>query len=308
MPKAVVPDLPEIETNKKLHQPRLHPSGKVVLGVIISILVICLGLTVANFARKAPKVVDSGSSIGQYANFAEQALIDWAAGRPTSLPRAQGVTPSLGRESLSTALGQNGPAAAASIHAGDISYISTSYFINNGQRIEDDMFLVTTPYGNLRVEVPVAVTPGGPVIAADPSASPVSLPNGAPVGYETQSNNPIPPNLGAQVDKWAQAYASNNSQALYDLMGGACPHSTYHGLGGWRVIGTPSVASTLPVDNGTRLVAQVNVVLQAGSRVNGPVMTIPYDLLAGDLGALYPSILAWGPTGTGPFLTACQNG
>lgn len=276
--------------------------GCVAVGPVLGLI----ALAVAAGGRAGPV---AGTGVGHDRAFAEVAAQDYLAARPTVLPYAQGLEPSLGRSGAATSL----PSAAGSGAVAPIAVRSLAWRSADEGRVgstpyEVDTFVVATPAALWHLSVEVIDSAAGPVIGADPSLTPdptapadtAAAITYGPLGGSSQSD--LGPGATRQVQAWAQAYADGDGATLYRLTGDT-RSDTYPSLQGW-VFDRVSVDASA-VKAGAAL-AQVHVAMH---EVNDPSAAVAcaYDLLLGRLGQSLPFVEAWGPAGSGPNLVAYQN-
>jgi hypothetical protein len=268
----------------------------VALGPVLALL----ALAVAAGGRTPPAVT---SAVGHDRAFAELAAQDYLAARPTALPYAQGLDPSLGRNGTTSSSD-----AAAPIAVRSLAWRSADEGRVGNQPYEIDTFVVATDGALWHLSVEVIDSGAGPVIGADPSLAPdptapadvaATLAYG-PVGEGGQST--LGPGATRQVQAWAQAYADGDGATLYRLTGDT-RSDTYPSLQGWVYDRVSVGASTVKAG---AAVVQVQVAMH---EVNDPSqsLTCGYDLLLGHLGQSLPFVQAWGPAGSGPTLVPYQN-
>jgi hypothetical protein len=270
--------------------------GWVALGPVLALL----ALAVAAGGRTRPAVT---TGVGHDRAFAELAAQDYLAARPTPLPYAQGLDPTLGRNGATSS---SDPAAPIAVRS--LAWRSADEGRVGHQPYEIDTFVVATDRALWHLSVEVIDSGAGPVVGADPSLAPdptapadvaATLAYG-PAGEAGQSA--LGPGATRQVQAWAQAYADGDGATLYRLTGDIRA-DTYPSLQGWVFDRVSLGAST---GTAGAALAQVQVSMH---EVNDPSqsLTCGYDLLLGHLGQSLPFVQAWGPAGSGPTLVAYQN-
>lgn len=216
---------------------------------------------------------------------------DYLDAKPTKVPVASGVNPSFG-VSYSHPHHLPKPLPHSTLYL-----ISSTSATTTHSKVMIDRFITSVNGNILIVAVPMKLTSEGPVVATDPSFMPyIAAPTGqfSPFTYGRQKNilATPPPGFQPQLLAWAKAFASNNSSELQIIANTSQP---YHGLGGFKVVGTPSVVSVVPA-TGKNEVVRVQLTLAPKT---DPYLTLyaSYDLLVTPYGNL-PKISAWAPAGT----------
>ncbi len=275
--------------------------GCVAVGPVLGLI----ALAVAAGGRTGP----AGSTGGGHDRaFAELAAQDYLAARPTVLPYAQGLEPTLGREGPDASSDTGASGTAAPIVVRSLAWRSADEGRVGSRLYEVDTFVVATPAALWHLSVEVIDSASGPVIGADPSLTPdptapadtAAAITYGPLGASNQSE--LGQGATRQVRAWAEAYADGDGATLYRLTGDTAS-DTYPSLQGW-VFDRVSVDASA-VKAGAAL-AQVHLAMH---EVNDPsaAITCAYDLLLGHLGQSLPFVQAWGPAGSGPTLVAYQN-
>jgi hypothetical protein len=290
------------------------------LKVIIAIMLVCAFLGVVSLGTKSN--VPSTKAGLTYVGFATLVIDNYVAGHVLDVPLASGLSSTLGRESAV------GSGASQSIVTGKassstaiqplpvqaFSFLSgTDKNVSKTLTIETDTFLLEYTNGSLSdLDIVVYGTPSGPELAALPALLPASkgpgalTEAGAPIPVESL-NQPLSAGLQTRVNQWAKAYVSNSQVALYQATGDT-QNVTFHGLGGFNLIGDPVI--TMATQDGPRIpttmVLTVEMTLQSTSD-NNVIEQVSYDLLVTGLSNQYPNIVAWGPPGSGSSLTPYEN-
>jgi len=288
-----------------LTTPSLKRRTRVFFALIaLTFLTSLFGLTEA---AKASREASSLTPAPDYHSVAEQVLWAWLEGKPSPFPVAQGLQRSLGRTPATNAT------APASMQPELVAFDSALHgsLSNPAQATNQswvtDTYYVTTKTGVFLASVTLVLTPSGPVVAADPSLAPVPVANGhnvPPLDYTHLLTNANPPNgVTTQVDSWANAYASNDQEALFALTGDTRA-VTFGGLGGWSVVGTPNIVGYYPSHNTALVRVEVQMSENSSPQVQ---ITADYDLLLGNISNALPNVWAWGPAGSGLSLTQYQN-
>lgn len=287
---------------------------RVVYAILGTTLVVSLGAfgTASATSRRIAQLAPHRD----YRGFGQIVASDYLAGRRTALPAASGVGSSLGRNPVSvgsivsavntSALSKLTKAQPITVHA--LAWAGAQHVTINGQGQVIDRYYADTNLGTFVVSVPLSITPKGhPFLGGLPSIS--AMPNaGRGASSAINYNNDFRQQFSLtgpenqQVAAWAQAFASDNSQQLYALTGDTAP-ATFVGIRGWKLLGH-AVTSAAP--GKTTVIAQVALVLQSRSNPS-VIVTSSYDLLLGDLNHAVPSVVAWGPPGSGPTLRPLQN-
>lgn len=301
VPRAIVPA-------KRAQRRARFLLGCVAVGPVLGLV----ALAVAAGGRTGPAVT---TGVGHDRAFAQLAAEDYLAARPTALPYAQGLDPTLGRDdrapsapSANAASGTASSATVGPIAVQSLAWRSAEEGRAGSSAYEVDTFVVATSAALWHLSVEVIDSASGPVIGADPSLTPdPTAPTDAAAAITYASSggsgqSDLGPGATRQVQAWAQAYADGDGATLYRLTGDT-RSDTYPSLQGW-VFDRVSVGASA-VNAGAAL-AQVQVAMH---EVNDPSasVTCAYDLLLGQLGQSLPFVEAWGPAGSGPTLVAYQN-
>jgi hypothetical protein len=285
--------------------------GGVAAGPVLGLI----ALAVAAGDKAGPAAATGG---GHDRAFAELAAQDYLAARPTTLPYAQGLDPTLGRDGAAAPASSGAETSGAETSGADASATSAPIPVRSlvwrsadegrvgSQTYEVDTFVVATPTALWHLSVEVIDSASGPVIGADPSLTPdptAPADTAAAVTYGSLGGqSDLGPGATRQVQAWAQAYADGDGATLYRLTGDTRA-DTYPSLQGWAFDRVSVGASA--VKGGVAL-AQVRVAMH---EVDDPSQSVTsaYDLLLGHLGQSLPFVQAWGPAGSGPSLVAYQN-
>lgn len=158
---------------------------------------------------------------------------------------------------------------------------------------------------------------GGPSISPDvaTAATGATLSNGPWPGIvaQNQVTNPV---QGA-INGWLSAYTSGSASQLRLAVGDSTTDGAYVPLSGVTsatdsvTYDAPRAAPNSPASSGTASAAivEVNLSLQwrgeSAPASGGPPTTL--DLLVERANTSAPVVVAWGPAGTGPYLTPYQN-
>lgn len=249
---------------------------------------------------------------------------DYLAGRDSVVPAADGVT---------TAFSRGGGAVvpeAELVFSG-----STQYRMGDKPgavtTVERVTFQVRGATQLLELSIPMVLRSSGWVLGAAPSLLPAEVAvTDQEVGldyaeiYTTSGDaNDLAglawgQGITAQVQRWAQAYASSgaDSAELFALTGDDDPTHAYAGLGGWSVESATVLSFAAGANTGDRagefgstwVAVRVALVLSAPG-ANGPTLTADYDLLfEPELNPAAPPVTAWGPAGVGPTSAIADYG
>lgn len=287
---------------------------KVIVGVMVACTFLALVVVVA-FARK--KEAASGPF---YEGFAQMVATNYVDGHPLDISRAQGLTTSLGRMPPSAAGKSKATPKAAttstvpvSLGADAVSFDKATDDSTKSGVVETDYFWVEYDNGNLGlVAVVVHGSKSGPVLGAPPSLlpAPIQITTSTVVatGKPVAGGNSLSSEFVSQIDKWASAYASGDSTALYTLTGDTLK-AHFRGLGGYKVLGNPVIVSSTAWTSKKppkKLVVTIDVTMQS-KKDPDVVVQSSYDLLLVNLTDAYPNVAAWGPAGSGASLTPYEN-
>lgn len=289
---------------------------KVILAAIVAswlllAVLVLVSVGASSRASKAVKVLQdkpAAKVLPDYKAQADQVVIDYLDAADVQLPRAQGIPARLGRTVESNT---STPTPAAAIKYRSVAFLDAKHLgtvLASDQRVLD-RFMVLAQHHTYVMTIVLQPTRLGPMLAALPSMAPaVQLASGGPA-LDWMNYTQVQLSAGAvsQVDAWAQAYAANDRTALYQLTGDPSAH-TYTGLGGWQVIGTPTVVSA--TTRGQQALVQVQVTMAPAN--NTAAQTVQaFDLLMQDVSRPLPPVVAWGPAGAGwslrPFMNAAPG-
>jgi hypothetical protein len=198
-----------------------------------------------------------------------------------------------------------------------------------GFKAEVNRFTVQGDPGIFEADVEVALTASGAVALSGPSLSPVQL--GPSVGSPATQNGPwpglvatssVPPAVTQTVQSWAEAYTSGNQATLALAVGDPKTADRYTPLSGVAAA-SASVIEAAPLRAATadEMAVEVNLAItwadQPRNRQTANDQSLPanpqgpqttLDLLVARAHTAAPVVVAWGPPGSGPTLTAYQNG
>lgn len=292
-------------------RPQIHKSARRLL-VFMTVCALMGPLALVVAASKAKVQIPSYTGPGPDVGISQAVVSDMIAGRPTDIPRAKGVPADLGRLALDQLLSNSEKGAADSIQpvaATDVAWVASKQGEFFGTSEETDTFFVAGKTTAFDVSVIIINTAKGPVLGALPSILPASAAHSGSISYLA------PPiriagarglgRLDGQIDRWAQAYASGNGADLASVAQDAS--HIYRGLGGFTVVGTPSITSWYKLSSKpVQMIVQVTVTMQSDKSPDA-VVSSSYDLLVGNLAAALPAIEAWGPAGSGPSLYPYEN-
>lgn len=275
---------------------------------------------VAAFAnRPAEQVAERTPRHGALAAAVAESYL---AGRPLPVPVAAGVPELAGRvpvEAPGSPPARDEAEPAPIPHTWVVPLAAEVVPVPAGEQgdrtVEAHRFLVGTGEGAAFVlAVPVVETgTGAAVLGAVPAIEPF-VPEAVPEGedpppgleWSTVLATARPsPALRERVAEWAAAYAGDDRRQLLEITGDGRNGVAYVGLGGWSVVGEPSVGGVVTRDDGAA-VAQVEVAL--ASTADPAVTTrVAFDLLVEGAADPLPAVVAWGPPGTGLTLDAHAN-
>lgn len=196
-------------------------------------------------------------------------------------------------------------------------------------KVEVNRFTVQGDPGVFEADVEVALTASGPVALGGPSLIPVQL--GPSAGSEATQSGPwpglvasssVPPPVAQAVQSWADAYTSGNSATLALAVGDPDTADHYTPLSGVAavsatVVDAAQTRGTTADEMAVEVALDITWADQPANRqtandqsvsVNpqGPQTTL--DVLIERAHSAAPVVVAWGPPGSGPTLTAYQNG
>jgi len=272
----------------------------VIAAGIASPILAILAIIIAATSASSPTATHSTPD---YAGVGETVVAEWLGGDPITVPHSSGLGPFLGRE-LASFSSSSGPVA---IPTRSIAFVGARHEQVNGLHYVTDTYLVVSPdLGTVDVAVTMETTPRGAVVVASPAVTPYTSTAAAHhLAYPSDSPTQA---MVTQIDAWASAYASNDESALYNLAG-ATTQVHYRGLSGVALISTPTVNSCeIPVKITASSTAICQVSLELGVRSNHKLAwTASYDLLLGRLTAALPTVVAWGPPGSGSSLSPGEN-
>ena len=224
-------------------------------------------------------------------------LVDYASGEATT---SNAIDPNLRPPSNITSTG---------LGVTSFAYAGSSSLTVALREYEVHTFWVGTATKILRVGVTTTLDGGGnPVLASQPSLLPQAITPAKPVDPVDFSNakgvvTAVPSGFEGQLTRWSNAFASDDRATLADLVNSP---GNYVGLGGFSVVGTPTILTVLTDGRSNWLNVRVRITL---AQVGNPGFSAisDYDLLVKPDGNL-PKIIAWGSAGTTGFpLEAYSN-
>jgi hypothetical protein len=194
-----------------------------------------------------------------------------------------------------------------------------------------DRFTVQGSPGIFEADIEVALTSSGPAALGGPSLSPFRLgPSGTSQATENGpwpglvATSSAPSAVSQAVQSWADAYTSGNPATLALAVGDPNTADHYMPLSGVSAVSAAVVAaSQIGGARVNQMAVQVSLDItwadqqnsqtasgpsKGDSAVNpqGPETTL--DVLVDRAYTAAPVVVAWGPPGSGPTLTADQNG
>lgn len=251
----------------------------------------------------------------------------WVKGAPSPIPRNNGVDIFMGR---GTSRGDTSPLDIKNLSWAGYTPLPTETLFPN----EQHTFVGTLNERNVNVEITILGSDIGPVLG--------SVPFMRPAAYVPQEQNvnivtfgePVEISSGTkgQLERWAQAYGRNDSQEIFRLTGDR-ENRVYVGLpgGNYNVLSPErdvTILNNIGIEapNGQVFVRatitftpftleesvtenptgpnQVEIIEVSQPRQS---FTLSFDILLSDPSAALPSIVAWGPPGSGPDLEPYQN-
>ena len=266
-----------------------------VLGSLVLSAVMGVVSTIAWIGNKPP-ALDLRGAVAYGRAVAEVAAESWLDGKSVALPVLDGIE-----------LPQDGKMLP---HGSVVWEGFTRESLPNGLVYERHTFLTTiNGVGEdgepnlklLRVAVSVAFPNGAQaVLASLPSLESVDNRSSSKVfDYSDLQTEDIPGSVQAQLQKWANAYATDDRSNLQQITGDSTPKVEYVGLGGF-IAGTPSVIAALPAgetDYGSDTWLVRSRVPLSGA--NGFSSEIEMDLTVVEASSGLPRIVGWGPAGSG---------
>lgn len=241
---------------------------------------------------------------------ATQVARDWADGRITAVPSADGVSGDFRRRDEDRPQGLD-------YYTLTWTGIEEGSTIADGAPYERHRFAISaTDYREdadrpalLELTVTLRTDADVPVLAAQPSLAAAPNVDGeryAAIDLEQEAEateGRITEAIREQVDAWAQALAEDDRSALKSLTGDGRPGTVYRGIGGFTASAS-SVRHPTASSDGEFLLVQARVSLV---RAQGWEVTSDYDLLIAEPTTDLPKIVAWGPAGEAPELEPYQN-
>lgn len=298
--------------------PLLRVRRRAVLIALIAAAGLGVVSAVVTMTRPAGGVTQVIASDSQAAALARIAALDYLAARDTSVGAAAGVDTRFSTRNVPLAIADLAYSSSSRHQMGDL--VQAQF-----EEVKFRVALAGTDSaagGLLDLTVPMLKTSAGWVLAALPSIAPAQAASTTQaVEYSdlfqeggTAGDLGQEPTWGAaavsQVERWAQAYASEgaNSKALFDLTGDRDSTHSYAGLGGWTASKVTVTSYTKGPNNDERsstfgsmwVAVRVHLVLTS-SAANGPTLSADYDLLLEPgMNPASPPVTAWGPAGVGP--------
>lgn len=219
------------------------------------------------------------------------------AGRPLPVPLATSVAQS--EEGYTVG---NGTALSVS----DLIWSGFTPDVTSGVPHERHTFEFTVPLDSANIRsgvnryqmVVVVLVPEGdlPVLGALPYITPSVEPTGR-IAFDYNGTNAIskvPESVRARLDDWATYWAGDDRNRLQATTGDGRTDVEYPGLGGFASSGT-TVLSAVPQPEGP-WVLRVRVALTGP---NGFNTEVDLDMTVDQVTQAAPSIVAWGPAGSG---------
>jgi hypothetical protein len=272
--------------------------GTLLFSAAMGLLAIVVTLVNSGDSAPPPSSGPSPYSIAM----AEAIAADFLAGRTTTQPVADGVSPSF----FPPRVREGDNAAASPLPVTRLSYAASRTTVSGAQLVTLHSFLVSTREGRFLVQVPMAETAVGPVLGALPWLSPLptypAQPGlGLPDGADKVTISPL---VTQRINEWAVAYATNDGNALAALVGNDDPTAVFLGLGGFTARAQPVWAYSR---GPSAIVVRAQVLLFAQG-ANGFSTAMDVDLLVlNPETSRTPQIAAWGPAGSGPTLQPSAN-
>ncbi|MDU6150965.1 MAG: hypothetical protein E6640_01900 [Actinomyces urogenitalis] len=122
---------------------------------------------------------------------------------------------------------------------------------------------------------------------------------------------PLTDQVSRAVSTWGGAYAGGDAQALTALVADPNSKHVYQPLSGLTDVSVrASFAATRAVDSGKdpdESTVMVQVVISAARVKDSRAFTMTFDVLVVDATSGSARVVAWGPSGSGPTLTAYRN-
>lgn len=279
--------------------------GAVLLALPLAALAILISFGAIAAAAAGGKSKAAEVETFKYEAAARSVVVDYMSGRVPSIPAAINVNAFAARESTNNTGVASAPTPVPVL---SISSLSAETINIKDRSIEVHEFLVRTDAGLLEVSVTI-LDADGPVLAALPSIKPADVgvpPEDAAFSWDAVFGQAVLDQDIAieQVAKWADAYGADDADALYRLTNDPENH-LYRGIGGLQSADQPVIKSAATF-NKTQVLLTVTVTLRS-TRNAALVLKSDYDLLLDDLDRAVPSIVAWGPAGTGPTLVPFSN-
>jgi len=228
---------------------------------------------------------------------------DFVDGRPTTAAVATGVDATFGR-------GEEPTAPLWSERTVALYGTETSSY--SGRTYHRVTFQIQGDGRLLLLAVPVFDTSEGPVLASAPSLAPYHGSGTAPSPLNyldlPTGDDQVPAPVRSVVERWAQAYVSDDGAALKELAGDG-GDGVYGGLGGFELAGV-QVAAAVPfttVDDEPALVVSTGL-LVSPTGANGFQAETTLDLLVEQADTQLPRVTAWGPAGSATDPTPIRPG
>ena len=241
--------------------------------------------------------VVSSTGPGEEVATSKRALLDYFAGRETSVPLAGSVT--------DTFLVDQSAEAKIKFPVRSLDYIETVANSDNENYYNIHYFLLVSGDNTYKVSLSTSQIHGHSVIVAGPSIEPYYMNGGDQVAidYTYYTQVQYSSDVTKAVQEWAEAYLSNDVEALKAAIN---DNNDYVGMDGLTMVSKPVIKSYFA--NGSsantyyaRVLIQYSV---AGAKQL--ILTAEYDTLVMDDGTQLPHVVAWGSAGNTP-LTPYQN-
>lgn len=181
----------------------------------------------------------------------------------------------------------------------------------------DEDFLVRARGGYYEVTVEVVYVPGsGPVAVAGPSFAPVVPNNQAAAsgaspwpGLAAASSVPAP--VSTAISSWLSAYTSGNPESLLQATGDPSTSDTYTPLSGIASASVDDIVGAALYGPPGQMIVEAQFFFtwrgQSSVAVANQQVPTTMDLLVERAGTATPSVVAWGPPGSGPSLRPFEN-
>ena len=243
----------------------------------------------------APVVTSTGP--GEEVATAKRALLDYFAGRETTVPLAGSVADIFAVDQFSD--------TKIKFSVRSLDYIETVPNSDNEYIYNIHYFLLVSGDNSFKVSLSTTQADGHSVIVAGPSIEPYYMKTGDQTAIDYTYYSQV--QYGAEVSKaikdWASAFFSNDVEALKAAIN---DNNEYIGMDGLIMVSNPTIKSYFANNSSANTYYARVVIKYSEVGAKQLILTAEYDTLVMDDGTQLPHVVAWGSAGNTP-LTPYQN-